>query len=131
MTENAAPCRLVDGPYFEDLHLGQRFDHSPGLTLTEGLAAAHQAIVGGRLPLALDRELSRRVIGDGGALAAPNLVWDVAIGQSTIVTHTVIANLFYRGVVFRRAPRIGDTLRTVTEASAAEVLDWRFVVLLA
>jgi hypothetical protein len=29
----------------------------------------------------------------------------------------VIANLFYPGVVFRRAPRIGDTLRTVTEAS--------------
>jgi hypothetical protein len=56
---------LIDGPYFEDLHLGQRFDNSPGLTLTEGLAAAHQAIVGGRLPLALDRELSRRVIGEG------------------------------------------------------------------
>jgi acyl dehydratase len=106
---------LIDGPYFEDLHLGQRFDDSPGLTLTEGLAAAHQAIVGGRLPLALDRELSRRVIGEGGALAAPNLVWDVAIGQSTTVTHTVVANLFYRGVVFRRAPRIGDSLRTVTE----------------
>jgi acyl dehydratase len=106
---------LIDGPYFEDLHHGQRFDDSPGLTLTEGLAAAHRAIVGGRMPLALDRELSRRVIGEGGVLAAPNLVWDVGIGQSTVATHTVMANLFYRGVVFRRAPRIGDTLRTVTE----------------
>jgi acyl dehydratase len=106
---------LVDGPYFEDLHPGQRFDDSPGLTLTGGLAAAHRAIVGGRLPLALDSELCRRVLGAGGALAAPNLAWDVAIGQSTTVTHTVVANLFYRGVVFRRAPRIGDTLRTVTE----------------
>jgi len=55
------------------------------------------------------------VLGAGGALAAPNLAWDVAIGQSTAATHTVVANLFYRGVVFRRAPRIGDTLRTVTE----------------
>jgi acyl dehydratase len=62
---------LVDGPYFEDLHLGQQFDDSPGLTLTEGLAAAHQAIVGGRLPLALDRELSRRVIGEGGPSPPP------------------------------------------------------------
>lgn len=115
---------LIDGPYFEDLRLGHRFDDSPSLTLTDGLAAAHQAIVGCRLPLALDRELARRVIGPedpaagGGeraALAAPNLVWDVAIGQSTSATHTVRANLFYRGVVFRRAPRIGDTLRTVTE----------------
>jgi hypothetical protein len=33
-----------------------------------------------------------------------------------VVTHTVVANLFYRGVVFRRTPRIGDSLRTVTEA---------------
>jgi acyl dehydratase len=106
---------LIDGPYFEDLRHGQRFEDCPGLTLTDGLAAAHRAIVGGRLPLALDGELSRRVLGPGGALAAPNLAWDVAIGQSTTATHTVVANLFYRGVVFRRAPRIGDTLRTVTE----------------
>jgi acyl dehydratase len=107
---------LIDGPYFEDLHHGQRFDDSPGLTLTGGLAAAHRAIVGGRLPLALDSGLCREVLGPGGGvLAAPNLVWDVAIGQSTTATHTVVANLFYRGVVFRRAPRIGDTLRTVTE----------------
>jgi acyl dehydratase len=108
---------LIDGPYFEDLHHGQRFDDSPGLTLTEGLAAAHRAIVGGRIPLALDRELCRGVLGGEGMLAAPNLVWDIAIGQSTIATHTVVANLFYRGVVFRRAPRIGDTLRTVTEVA--------------
>jgi acyl dehydratase len=108
---------LIDGPYFEDLHHGQRFDDSPDLTLTEGLAAAHRAIVGGRMRLALDSELSRQVLGEGGALAAPNLVWDVAIGQSTIATHTVVANLFYRGVVFRCAPRIGDTLRTVTEVA--------------
>lgn len=106
---------LIDGPYFEDLRHGQRFEDCPGLTLTDGLAAAHRAIVGGRLPLALDAELSQRVLGPGGALAAPNLAWDVAIGQSTTATHTVVANLFYRGVVFRRAPRIGDTLRTVTE----------------
>jgi acyl dehydratase len=113
---SVAPAEtLIDGPYFEDLRHGQRFADSPGLTLTEGLAAAHRAIVGGRLPLTLDGELSRRVLGAGGSLAAPHLVWDVSIGQSTIVTHTVVANLFYRGVVFRRAPRIGDTLRTVTE----------------
>jgi acyl dehydratase len=108
---------LIDGPYFEDLHHGQRFDDSPGLTLTGGLAAAHRAIVGGRLPLALDSGLSREVLGPGGVLAAPNLAWDVAIGQSTTATQTVVANLFYRGVVFRRAPRIGDTLRTVTEVA--------------
>jgi acyl dehydratase len=103
----------VDGPYFEDLHPGRRFE-AAAVTLTEGLAAAHQAVVGGRLPLAGAHGLSRQVLGDG-VLAAPNLVWDVAIGQSTVATHRVVANLFYRGVVFRRAPRLGDSLRTVTE----------------
>ncbi|WP_030915292.1 MaoC family dehydratase [Streptosporangium amethystogenes] len=105
----------VDGPYFEDLRIGQRFDNAPAVTLTEGLTAAHQAIVGCRLPLVLNHSLSRRVTGARGVLAAPNLVWDVAIGQSTIATHTVVANLFYRGVVFRRAPMLGETLSTVTE----------------
>jgi acyl dehydratase len=104
---------VVDGPYFEDLHVGDRFEAVP-VTLTEGLAAAHQAIVGNRLPLATAHRLSRQVLGDG-VLAAPNLVWDVAIGQSTVVTHTVVANLFYRGVVFSHAPRLGDSLFTVTE----------------
>jgi len=105
----------VDGPYFEDLRPGLRFGGGFGITLTEGLAAAHQAIVGGRLPLVLDHTLARRVTGEAGPLAAANLVWDVAIGQSTTATHTVVANLFYRGVVFRRLPRLGDTLHTVTE----------------
>jgi len=109
----AVHLRTVDGPYFEDLMPGMRFGDAPAVTLTDGLAAAHRAIVGGRLPLTLDHDLSRRVT--GAVLAAPHLVWDVAIGQSTLATHTVVANLFYRGVVFRRAPAIGDTLTTVTE----------------
>jgi acyl dehydratase len=42
----------------------------------------------------------------------------VAIGQSTLVTQRVIANLFYRGLVLRRSPTIGDTLSTTTEVVA-------------
>jgi hypothetical protein len=34
------------------------------------------------------------------------------------LTQRVIANLFYRGLAFRRLPRIGDTLRTTTEVVA-------------
>ena len=40
---------------------------------------------------------------------------DVAIGQSTLVTQRVKANLFYRGLAFHRFPVIGDTLFTRTE----------------
>lgn len=106
---------VVAGPYYDDLAVGQIFDTAPGLTLTDGLAALHQAITGQRLRLALDSDLCCRVCASDERLASPSLVCDVAIGQSTLVTQRVIANLFYRGLVFKRAPHIGDTLRTTTE----------------
>src|SRR6201997_2624011 len=85
------------------------------MTLTPGVAAVHQAILGDRLRLPLDAHLSYAVTGATSALAHPGLVCDVAIGQSTMVTHHVKANLFYRGLVFHRFPIVGDTLFTRTE----------------
>jgi acyl dehydratase len=106
---------LIEGPYFDDLTRGMVFDTAPPVTLTEGGAALHRAIVGGRLPMPVDRTLSERVLGPSRWMAHPAYVWDVAIGQSTEATQNVMANLFYRGFVFRRTPSIGDTLHTVTE----------------
>jgi acyl dehydratase len=106
------------GPFFEQLKVGQRNERAPALTLTPGHAALHQAIVADRLRLSLDAGLSAEVIGASAPLAHPALVWDVAIGQSTLVTRRVIANLFYRGLVLRRAPLIGDTLHTTTAVVA-------------
>jgi acyl dehydratase len=103
----------AEGPYFEELAVGQVFDAAPACTLTGGRAAAHQAILGDRLRLALDDTLAREVAGRA-PLAHPAFVWDVAIGQSTVVTHHVKANLFYRNLVFHRLPAIGDTLATTT-----------------
>lgn len=114
-TENATG---IGGPYYEDLRHGQRFKDAPGLTLTEGHEALHQAILGDRLRLCLDHHLAAQVTGDDRPLAHPGLVCDVAIGQSTLATGRVIGNLFYRGLALRRWPRIGDTLRTVTEVAA-------------
>jgi acyl dehydratase len=112
-------ARSAAGPFFEDLRVGQVAEGAPALTLTAGHAAVHQAIVGDRLRLPLDATLSARVLGAGaGPLAHPALVCDVAIGQSTLLTQRVIANLFYRGLVLRRAPVIGDTLRTTAEVVA-------------
>lgn len=103
------------GPYFDDLCVGQVFDTAPAMTLTSGAAAVHQSILGDRLRLALDAELARGVTGADAPLAHPALVCDVAIGQSTLVTQRVKANLFYRGLSFHRYPVIGDTLSTRTE----------------
>lgn len=111
--------------FYDELVRGQRFDAAPAVTLTDGFAAAHQSIVGNRLLMSLDETLSRRVTGAERRVAHPALVWDVAIGQSTVVTQRVIANLFYRGLTLRRAPLLGDTLRTTTEILALRDLSER------
>jgi acyl dehydratase len=109
----SSAAQQIGGPFFEDLHVGQIFDSAPAVTLTEGFAAVHAAILGDRMRLPLDPHLSRRVL--DAQLAHPGFAWDMAIGQSTLVTHRVIANLFYRGFMYHRAPCIGDTLYSTTE----------------
>jgi acyl dehydratase len=105
-------------PYFEDLCVGQVLAQAPSVTLSDGMAAVHRAIVGDRLRLALDAKLARDLLGLRSPLAHPALVWDVAIGQSTALTARVLANLFYRGLVLLRAPLIGDSLSSATEVVA-------------
>ena len=115
MSEGAGSEAVAEGPYFDDLSRGDVFDTAPPATLTHGAAAVHAAVVGERLRLALDADLGRRVTGQERAPAPPGLVWDLAIGQSTPVTQHVRANLFYRGLGFRRTPGFGDVLRTRAE----------------
>jgi acyl dehydratase len=105
----------VGGPHFEDFEVGRVFEDAPGLTLTSGHAALHQALVGDRLRMPLDATLSTAVTGREATLAHPHLVCDVAIGQTTGPTQRVKGNLFYRGLVLLRPVYIGDTLRTRTE----------------
>lgn len=107
--------QIAGGPYFDELAVGQVFDSAPTTTLSAGAAAVHQAILGDRLRLALDGELAAAVTGATAPLAHPGLVCDVAIGQSTLVTQRVKANLFYRGLAFHRYPVLGDSLFTRTE----------------
>src|SRR5215211_3543567 len=109
---------VTGGPYFDELQVGQVFDSAPSMTLTAGVAAVHQSIIGDRLRLALDAQLAYAVTGANGPLAHPALVCDVAIGQSTLATQRVKANLFYRGLSFHRFPVIGDSLFTRTEVVA-------------
>ncbi|MBA3261299.1 MAG: acyl dehydratase [Thermoleophilaceae bacterium] len=115
---NLASISSPAPPWFEDLEVGRFFGSAPAVTLTEGHAALHQALAGDRLRLALDRMLADAVLGPGPPAAHPALVWDTAIGQSTVATGRVVANLFYRGLLLHRTPRLGDTLRTVTEVVA-------------
>jgi 2-methylfumaryl-CoA hydratase len=104
----------VASPWFEDLAVGQLFEDAPSVTLTEGHAALYEAITGDRLRLPLDAELARAVTGRETPLAHPNLVCNVAIGQTTAPSQRVMGNLFYRGLVLQHPVFLGDTLRTTT-----------------
>jgi 2-methylfumaryl-CoA hydratase len=112
------PRRDVASPYFEDLAVGQVCDDAPSVTLGDGLAALHTALTGDRLRLPLDATLSRAVTGRDTPLAHPNLVCNVAIGQSTPPSGRVLGNLFYRGLLLQRPVFLGDTLCTTTRIAA-------------
>ncbi len=118
MSRLESPPVVVGGLWFEDFACGQVFDDAPGLTLTAGHAALHQAVAGDRLRLALDAALCREVTGQDRPMVHPNLVCDVSIGQSTGPSQRVRGNLFYRGLVLARPVFIGETLRTRTEIVA-------------
>jgi 2-methylfumaryl-CoA hydratase len=106
-----------DGPFFEDLAAGWRFTGSSGHTLDEGRAAWYAAMSGVQSPLFLDAALARAVAGE--RLVDPGLVAQVSIGQSTVATRQVVANLFYRGMVQHRPVPVGTTLLTDVEVGAA------------
>lgn len=99
----------LEGPFFEDLCLGEEFASAPAVTLDEGLAAVHHSILGSRVPISLSSQASVNVTG-AARVVSPSLVWDLSIGQSTLATREVVANLFYRGLQFHRYPVLGDTL---------------------
>ena len=101
-----------DGPYFEDLTVGEPLVPAPAITIGSGDLAVYQSIVGDPLAIALSEPLAQRVTGIEGRIVNPAFVMHVSIGQSTVATRRVVANLFYRGVALRRTVRVGDTLST-------------------
>lgn len=110
----SSPQRADPGPYFDDFRRGEQLAEAPAVTLTDGMAAAYAAIVGDPYALALSIPLSRAVAA-GSRLVNPALALHVSIGQSTVATRRVIANLFYRNVALSRPVELGETLRTSVE----------------
>lgn len=125
-----------DGPWFEDFAVGELLDPAPAITIGTGEIAVYQAVCGDPLAISLSRPLAEAVTGHPGAVVNPALVLQMAIGQSTVATRKVVANLFYRGVRQLRTVRVGDTLTTAVtvrglrEASARPDRPPRGLVLL-
>jgi acyl dehydratase len=110
--------RIIEGPCFEDLRVGQWLPDPPAVTLTSGHAAWHAALFGDRLRLPLSAPLAQAVLGGEAMAAHPALVCNLVTGQTTYATQEVRANLFYRGLLLRVPVRIGDTLATRTQVVA-------------
>lgn len=109
------------GPYADDLTLGAALPLAPAITITEGLTSAYQAVTGDGLRLPLSSPLTMQVTGRSEMLVNPALVLQVAIGQSTVATRLVVANLFYRDVALLRQVHVGDTLSTTATPIALEL----------
>ena len=103
----------LDGPFYDELSVGDELPRQPSITIDDGMAALYQSIVGERLPMALDAEVTRAVTGRPGRLASPGLVMQLSIGQSTTISRRAIANLFYRDVRLVRPVFIGEPVATV------------------
>ena len=108
----------LDGPYYEDLRVGQELPRQPSVVIDEGMAALYQSMMGERLPMVMDPAVSAAVTAQPGRLASPALVMHLSIGHSTTLTRRAIANLFYRNLRFLRPVFIGQSLATTVTVVA-------------
>ena len=104
----------IDGPFFEDFYNGQIFG-APTVTVTEGFCSIYQSIIGDRMRLSLDHELTKKVTGGNSGMVHPMLVINIVNGQTTYPSQNVKGNLFYRGLIMKLPVFIGDTLTTTTK----------------
>jgi acyl dehydratase len=102
----------IDGPYFDDFRVGETLPPAPSITIGVGETALYQSIAGDPYALALSQPLVHIVTGDPRPIVNPALALHFSIGQSTVATRRVVANLFYRGVILHRPVRVGETLST-------------------
>ncbi|MXZ97368.1 MAG: acyl dehydratase [Acidimicrobiaceae bacterium] len=111
----------LDGPYYEELRVGQEMPRQPSVVIDDGMAALYQSMVGERLPMVMDPVVCEAVTGRPGRLASPALVMHLSIGHSTTLTRRAIANLFYRDVRLLRPAFVGQSIATtVTVAALAD-----------
>ena len=102
----------TDGPFFDDFTPGEMLPVAPAITIGPEECSTYDLICGDRLALSRSSDLAAEITGLERALVNPGLVLQMAIGQSTVATRRVIANLFYRGVRLRKQLRVGATIST-------------------
>ncbi len=113
MTQPAGPA--IDGNWFEDFFVGQRFRHATPRTITTGDASLHVALTGARQPLFCSAPLAAR-LGHSSPPIDDMLVFNMAFGKTVAdISGNAIANLGYADLRFCRPVYAGDTIRAESE----------------
>ena len=113
MTQPAGPA--LDGNWFEDFFVGQRFRHATPRTITMGDASLHIALTGARQPLFCAAPLAAR-LGHPAPPIDDMLVFNMAFGKTVAdISINAVANLGYADLRFCRPVYAGDTIRAESE----------------
>ena len=104
------------GKYFEELIVGQVFQHQPGRTVTETDNLLFTTLTMNVQPLHLDAEFSKQTeFGQRlvNSIFTLGLVVGLSVGELTL--GTTVGNLGFEKVEFPRPVFIGDTIYAETE----------------
>lgn len=107
--------RPLDGFFFEDYQLGQRFVHATPRTITQGDSALYLGLTGAR-HLAHCSLPAARALGYRDMPIDDLLVFHIAFGKTVPdISYNAVANLGYADVRFLEPVYAGDTLRSETQ----------------
>ncbi len=107
--------RPLDGYFFGDYFIGQKFVHATPRTITTGDTALYQALTGSRNPLHCSEPYAQS-LGYPTSPVDDLLVFHIAFGKTVAdVSYNAVANLGYADCRFVRPVFAGDTIRAETE----------------
>ena len=105
------------GKYFDDLHVGDRFEHRLGRTITEADNVFFCALTMNTQPLHINEDYAARATQFGRRIVNGNFTLGLAVGLtvSDLTEGTIVANLSYESVQHPHPMFHGDTLYVETE----------------
>ena len=106
----------MGGKHFEELNVGDVFQHQPGRTITETDNLLFSAMTHNPQPLHLDEEFSKKAeFGQRlvNSIFTLGLAVGLSVGDTTL--GTTVGNLGFENVVFPKPVFIGDMLYAETE----------------
>lgn len=104
------------GKYFDELHVGDTYQHSIRRTVTEVDNLLFTTLTHNTQPLHLDEEFARgELYGTRVVNSIFTLGFAVGVGVTDLTLGTTLGNLGFGRIDFPNPVRIGDTLRAETE----------------